>query len=232
MKIMRCQEVLDQLPLLIYDELSAAEATACRQHLDACSTCRAELAAFGQVRTALDQVPHRQVQVDLAGVCLRIVARQHRERVWRRAAVGITAVAAAVLALASLRLLHIAIEPGRVTLAWSAEAPQHAPDRLPLEDGESAIVDASPATESGPSVVETPYDRDRMFTEAPFDVARVGGFAASRNILPGQFEALRYAQPAQSPSAPQRPAKSYHDLRLELLAPQEHMSATGETPDA
>ena len=229
---MRCHEVLDHLPLLIYDELSAAEAAACRQHLDACSTCRAELAALGQVRTALDRAPQRQVQVDLAGVCLRIVARQHRERAWRRAALGITAAAAALLVLVSLRLLNIAIEPGRVTVAWSVMAPQQAPERLPVEVGQAAIVNTSPPTESDPSVVEPRYDRGVMFTEAPFDVARVGGFAASRNILPGQFEALRYAQPAQSPSAPQRPAKSYHDLRLELLAPPEHGSATGETPDA
>jgi hypothetical protein len=229
---MRCHEVLDQLPLLVYEELSAEEAAECRQHLDACPTCRAELSTLGQVRAALDRAPQRQVQVDLAAVCLRIVARQHRERAWRRMALGITAAAAALLALASLRLLHIAIEPGRLTVAWPAKLPQQLPERLPLENGESAIVKAAPPTESSPTAGGTRYDRGLLFTEAPFDVVRVGGFAARGNILPGQFEALRYAQPAQSPSARERPAKSYHDLRLELLAPQEHMSATGETPDA
>ncbi len=239
---MRCDEVLDRLPLFIYDELSADEAPACRLHLEACPACRAELASLRHAYDALDRAPQRQSQVDLAAVCLRIAARERRGRVRRRLAISIAAVAATLLAIASLRLVNVAMEPGRIVVAWSANPGQRLParlatepdsssaDRIARDERSSAPTLASP--EAVPMVLAARHDFDPTLPELAFEASFLTGLAARRGISPGQARALRYAQPARPHSAAKLPATSYHDLRLELLAPHGRASTAREAPGA
>ena len=152
--------------------------------------------ALGQVRGALDRAPHRQVQVDLAAVCLRIVARERRDRVWRASRWESQPRQPVYWALASLRLLNIAIEPGRLTVAWSRQAWQHAPVQSPTEGGSPAIrashdasslVTTSPTTEPRSVCVACAQTMPRCSTTGAFDGALLGGFAArarSRRVRP------------------------------------------------
>ncbi|HWA99663.1 MAG TPA: anti-sigma factor [Pirellulales bacterium] len=239
---MRCDEIIDLLPLLVYDELSAEEAATCRQHLEACPTCAAELSSLRQVHGVLDHASQQQVQIDLAAVCLRIVAREHRQRIGRRVALGGAAVAAALLVVVSLRLLNIAVEPGRVTLAWSGGAWQPTPAASPLDDAPSptknpardaSSIIATPPTAEATATARAMYqDRSQIYSESDFEAALLTGLATRRNISPGQAEALRYAQPLNSQGFPQPAAANYHDLRLELLTPHDKLLPRPEAPGA
>ncbi len=52
---MNCPDIAEQLPLLLYDELEADEATAVRTHLESCEACAQAWRELQQTRTVLDE---------------------------------------------------------------------------------------------------------------------------------------------------------------------------------
>jgi hypothetical protein len=54
---MNCRKLQENLPLLLYGELSAWEQAACDEHLAACASCRAEREKFEQLHQVLAQRP-------------------------------------------------------------------------------------------------------------------------------------------------------------------------------
>src|SRR5262245_40570616 len=94
---MKCHEIHELLPLHLYGDLELNERSAVEEHLSACPECRAELAALGGVRRALDVTPAEFCHVDVASIYRAESDRLHRRsRRWRAAAV-LTAIAAVLL---------------------------------------------------------------------------------------------------------------------------------------
>jgi hypothetical protein len=63
---MNCEELQENLPLLVYGELSASEQAACDEHLAGCASCRAEREKLEQLHQVLAQRP----QVDVSATLL------------------------------------------------------------------------------------------------------------------------------------------------------------------
>ena len=61
---MNCQKLEENLPLLLYGELSAGEQAACDEHLAGCASCRAAREKLEQFHQVLAQRP--QVEVSAA----------------------------------------------------------------------------------------------------------------------------------------------------------------------
>jgi len=62
---MTCQELQENLPLLLYGELSTGEQAACDEHLAGCANCRADREKFEQLHQVLAQRPPVQVSAAL-----------------------------------------------------------------------------------------------------------------------------------------------------------------------
>jgi len=118
---MRCQEVIDLLPILAYNELDNVSAARCHEHFAGCAACQAEWESIRGALSLLDQAPRHATQVDLAAICLRIARQQRRSRVVSRWTVGAVAAAAIVVGMVAAQLLAVDLEPGRLTVAWSAK---------------------------------------------------------------------------------------------------------------
>src|SRR5690349_17353789 len=87
---MDCQALKELLPLLVYNELSAAERSACEEHLASCAGCRAEREAFEKVQHLLSQRPRQEESAGLLaearlGLEHALDDEQHGWRaLWRR----------------------------------------------------------------------------------------------------------------------------------------------------
>jgi predicted anti-sigma-YlaC factor YlaD len=115
---MNCSQIRDQLPLLPYGDLDSDVACAVQAHLSSCPLCQREYTALGQVRRQLASVPSPQVTVDLPRLFQEAVARQVRQiRRWRRAALAVTGIAAAVVLVMVLRL-EVRLDPNQLTVRW------------------------------------------------------------------------------------------------------------------
>jgi predicted anti-sigma-YlaC factor YlaD len=120
---MNCNEVRASLPGFLYHDLQPDEVAAVDQHLTACPTCRHERAALERVREALGVVLAPAVQVDVTRLLQQAADRQtRRARRWRRTAVALAGLAAALLAAVALRL-EVGMEANRLVLSWG-DAPQ------------------------------------------------------------------------------------------------------------
>jgi hypothetical protein len=239
---MSCQEILDQLPLLIYGELDSDEAAACRRHLAHCRACRAELAAIERTHHLLDRAPVQRSQVDLAAVCLRIAARERRGRSIRRIAYGVTAAAAAIALLLALRFLNLAVEPGRLVVAWTPRE-FHTEPTVPAIEGERSTTIQIASDDKEPPQIRSAAAPDRAFASSrhdydptlsadPLGSITITDLGLRRAYSPGQAAAMRYAQPMHERSAPATPTTNYNDLRRELLGPSVGAPTPRSVPDA
>jgi anti-sigma factor RsiW len=136
---MNCPEARGRLPLLLYGDLTPAEAAPVEAHLAGCPACRRESDALAQVRLLLDQAPVPEEPVDLPALYRRAAERQRRRlRRWRWAAVTGFAAAAAVLLLALGLNLEVRLEPHQVVVRWGrppdppAQTPREAPQPAPV----------------------------------------------------------------------------------------------------
>lgn len=128
---MKCTAVRAALPLLIYGEPSPHEEAALREHLAGCAACRREHEALQGVRRLLDAVPAPRVEVDLPRLHQSLADRQARRlRRWRRGALALGAVAAALLLTVGLRL-EVRLEAGQMIVRWG-EPPSPVPAPPPL----------------------------------------------------------------------------------------------------
>jgi predicted anti-sigma-YlaC factor YlaD len=62
---MNCQELEQNLPLLLYGELSTWERAACEEHLAGCASCRAAREEMERLHTVLAKRPQIEVSAGL-----------------------------------------------------------------------------------------------------------------------------------------------------------------------
>jgi hypothetical protein len=114
---MKCTDVRAALPLLIYGEPSP-EDVALREHLSICVDCRREHEALLEVRRLLDDSAVPRVAVNWPQFHRSLVERQlHRERRWRRIAVALGTLAAAMLLTIGLRM-EVRLEASQFVVRW------------------------------------------------------------------------------------------------------------------
>ncbi len=115
---MSCTDVREKLAGLLYEDLPPAEAAQLKFHLAVCSGCRAEYAALEDMRRLLDQVPAPEIPIDLPRLYAQAAGGQDRRmRRWRRAAVALVGVAAALLIVVGLHL-EVRLEARQIVVRW------------------------------------------------------------------------------------------------------------------
>jgi hypothetical protein len=115
---MNCTDVREKLSGLVYEDLPPTEAAQLKFHLAMCSGCRAEHAALEGVRRLLDQVPAPEIPIDLPRLYAQAAGGEERRmRRWRRTAVALVGVAAALLIVVGLRL-EVHREARQIVVRW------------------------------------------------------------------------------------------------------------------
>jgi hypothetical protein len=158
---MSCKRVQDQLLLLAYDELPAAERAACEAHLQGCAACRAAWEQQQAVSALLDQVSRQHVDVDLAAVCLRLARAQadtaapleppQAARRGRWALVAAAGLAAAAIVAVAGWWIDVRVEPGHLVVAWADAAPTPAaPHEGPAAPIAAALANSGTAVPAAP----------------------------------------------------------------------------------
>ena len=118
---MNCTHVRDRLPDLLYQDLPPAEFEPMKEHLAQCAACQSEYAALQNLRRTLDSMPPPKVSVNLATVYGR--AGEIRAKRWRRTALAVAGLAAAVIAIMALRL-EIRVQADQVVIRWNHSSPE------------------------------------------------------------------------------------------------------------
>ena len=161
---MNCTEIREKLANLLYEDLPPAEAAQLKYHLAMCPGCRAEYAALENVRRLLNQVPAPEVAIDLPRLYAHAAGDQKRRLGrWRRAAVGLAAVAAALLLAIGLRL-EVRLQANQVVVRWG-NAPQ-APDNPISDSGQNRVAASSQAKEPPVSQQEMQTLRELIYSLA------------------------------------------------------------------
>jgi hypothetical protein len=119
---MNCEQLRENLPLLIYGDLSSDAARQANHHLENCAGCRVERDALLSTRQALDALPVPEVRVDVAAIQNQALAMQARTlRRWKRFALAAGSLAACLLAFLLIRP-DIRINNGELAIRWAAPA--------------------------------------------------------------------------------------------------------------
>jgi hypothetical protein len=129
---MNCEHTRELLPAWIYGDLAPETKALVDNHLATCPGCREEQAALAEVRRLLDEPPLPKVQVDVARIfesASRL--RQGHMRRWRRAAVALVGMAAALLLILCLKL-EVRWQGQQVVVRWGMPSPE--PDRARVEE--------------------------------------------------------------------------------------------------
>jgi hypothetical protein len=129
---MKCTEVRDLLTGVVYGDASSADTEVVRQHLASCVTCQTEWAELGRVRRTLDSAAGPPpVAIDLAWLFQQAANHQRRRmRRWRRTAVAVCGLAAALFFVFLLRM-EIRVEPHELILRWGKKSEEPSPVALP-----------------------------------------------------------------------------------------------------
>jgi anti-sigma factor RsiW len=115
---MNCTHVRERLLAWQYGELSPSEQAEVDKHLAGCAACREELTAWHGVRRRLEAFKAPAVEVDLRRVYQRAaLGHEHRFRRWRRTALAVIGVAAAVLIAVGLNL-KIRVDASQLIVQW------------------------------------------------------------------------------------------------------------------
>jgi predicted anti-sigma-YlaC factor YlaD len=142
---MNCTQARESLPALLYGDLDTPARNAVQNHLTSCPVCRLEFAAFQRVRGALDSVSSPPVQIDVARLFQQVAARKAKQaRRWRRAAMAVCGIAAALLLVVLLRL-EVRVQPQQLRVRWGtapAEEKTHEPtliERIIVREDRAAL---------------------------------------------------------------------------------------------
>jgi predicted anti-sigma-YlaC factor YlaD len=136
---MTCTQARDLLSLLLYGGLDATEAARVQSHLTTCPACRDVQAALQHISRTLDTVPAPAVQVDLPRLLRDAAAlQQRRVRRWRRTAMAVCGLAAALLLVVLLRL-EVRVQAHQLSVSWGA-APMVEPQAPSAETVQTVIV--------------------------------------------------------------------------------------------
>jgi anti-sigma factor RsiW len=141
---MNCPQIRDVLPLLLCGDLPPDEAVAVRKHLAGCPACQGEHAALQQLRGVLDTLPVPAVQVDLPRLYQEANLRQEKQlRRWRRAALGVFGVAAALLLALGLNL-ELRVEGHQLVLRWGSPPEPPRPQAPPEVRPQTVVTPGKP----------------------------------------------------------------------------------------
>jgi len=132
---MHCHDIRAVLPGLLYGDLRPAEALAAQSHLAGCPACQAEFAGLQQVSAMLDKLTLPPVRVDVPRILQEAQAWQERSvRRWRRAALGLGGVAAAVVIVMLLKL-EVRVDGQQVVVRWGDVPAAEGPPREHIAPG-------------------------------------------------------------------------------------------------
>jgi Putative zinc-finger len=121
---MNCSHIRAHLPQWLYGDLPPDAAAQVAAHLAICADCRREGEALKQVRQALDAVPAATAEVDLPRLYRTVAQTQERRlRRWRRIALTLGGLAAALVLLAALPSLEVRCEDHQFVVRWGAPPP-------------------------------------------------------------------------------------------------------------
>lgn len=133
---MKCTDVRATLPLLIYGEQVPDDA-ALREHVAGCPDCRREYEALLEVRRLLDDSAAPRVAVNWPQFHRELAQRQlQRARRWRRIAMALGGLAAAMLLTIGLHI-EVRLEASQLVVRWGN--PPRGSDAPRSADGESRI---------------------------------------------------------------------------------------------
>jgi hypothetical protein len=144
---MNCAQACELLPGLLYQDLQPEEATAVKKHLDDCPACQKEYAVLTEVRRVLSAAAAPEVRVDLNRIYQEAGrSMEKRLRRWRRVAVSVAAIAAALLVTLLLKW-ELRVEGHQVVVRWGVSptpttpAPTHPPAPALVEEERPALVE-------------------------------------------------------------------------------------------
>lgn len=134
---MKCQEIVELLPLHVYGDVTGDEQAQIVAHLEQCAACRTEAEAYSTARRQLTQASPSTAAVDLAAI-YRDENRRHlrRARWWQRLTWAAVAVAAAVL----LSRCEIDVREQSLSVRWGGFNTERVHDSV-------VIVQPRPASE-------------------------------------------------------------------------------------
>jgi hypothetical protein len=148
---MNCNHIHEQLPDLLYDELSPGTRDQVKEHLSQCPACKSEYASLKDLHGLLDGVRPPAVSVNVSGILRKAMAIQGRgTRRWRRAALALAGIAATVLAVTLFRLEiragshQLVIRCGNST----SETEPHTKDKIAQSESTSPEVSSFAAKEA------------------------------------------------------------------------------------
>jgi hypothetical protein len=125
---MNCNQVRQLLPELAYEELSPGEMEEAKEHLTRCRTCARELASLQELAGILDSVSPPSVNVNVPQLFRQARDIQSRQlRRWRRTALALGGLAAAVLVVLVFRL-ELRVSANQMVIGWGGKRPDVAPD--------------------------------------------------------------------------------------------------------
>lgn len=121
---MNCSHIRAHLPQWLYGDLPPDATAQVAAHLAVCAGCRSEVEALKQVRQALDAIPVVTAEVDLPRLYRTVAqAQERRFRRWRRMALTLGGLAAAVVLFAVLPSLEVRCEGHQFVVRWGAPPP-------------------------------------------------------------------------------------------------------------
>jgi hypothetical protein len=115
---MNCTQLRNRLPELLYEDVPAADREQLKEHLARCPECRSEYASLQEVQHSLNRVSVPEISVNLPLLYRQVADHQARAgRRWRRFALGVGGLAAAVIIVLALRL-EIRLGREQVVIRW------------------------------------------------------------------------------------------------------------------
>lgn len=124
---MNCQDIAEQLPLLLYDELDAEEAAAIRGHLESCQSCAEHWREMEKTRQLLDEWKPAEAGAEVSSLLddappvLKMTKSSRR----RFSPSLFTGLAAAVLIMITLFFVGVDVQKtdGRLSVSFGRGAP-------------------------------------------------------------------------------------------------------------
>jgi hypothetical protein len=115
---MNCIDVRNRLSELLCEDLPATDREQLKEHLAGCPECRGEYSSLQDVKQSLHRVSVPEISVDLQLLYRQVAEHQARAgRRWRRFALAVGSLAAAVILLLALRL-EIRLGQEQVVIRW------------------------------------------------------------------------------------------------------------------
>jgi anti-sigma factor RsiW len=155
---MNCSQAQADLASLVYGDLTAEDAGRVQEHLATCLTCRQASETLQHLRRLLDAVPAPTCPappVDMSRLYREAAGQQERRlRRWRRLALVLGGVAAAVAVLAVGLRLDVRLEAHQVVVRWgtppaAVEAPPAPNVPVTPEAAISKVTAESPPPSAG-----------------------------------------------------------------------------------